>query len=162
MTAMSKALVAYFSPTGTTKATAQKLAKAAKADLFEIQPKQPYTAADLNWHSSTSRSSVEMNDPASRPEIAHMIKNFDSYDAILIGFPIWWYQAPTIINSFLEGYHWSGKKIALFATSGGSGMGSTQKILAPSAPGAQFIGERCFGSGAHERDARKWIENLGF
>lgn len=120
---MSKKLVAYFSASGTTKKVAERLAKAAGADLFEIRPAIPYTSADLNWMDKKSRSSVEMNDPDSRPEIAETIPNMVDYDTVFIAFPIWWYVAPHIIHTFVESYDFSGKTLVPFATSGGSGMG---------------------------------------
>ena len=122
---MSKKLVAYFSASGTTKKVAERLAKAAGADLFEIRPAIPYTSADLNWMDKKSRSSVEMNDPDSRPEIAETIPNMVDYDTVFIAFPIWWYVAPHIIHTFVESYDFSGKTLVPFATSGGSGMGKT-------------------------------------
>ena len=136
---MSKKLVAYFSAIGTTKKAAEMVAKAAGADLYEIKPKTAYTKADLNWMDKKSRSSVEMADKSSRPELADTDADITAYDEILIGFPIWWYVAPTIINTFLESYDFSGKKIILFATSGGSGFGNTVKELKDSAPGAEII-----------------------
>lgn len=136
---MAKRLVAYFSASGTTKKTAELVAKAAGADLYEIKPETPYTREDLNWMDKKSRSSVEMADKKYRPELADTDAQVENYDEILIGFPIWWYVAPTIINTFLEAYDFSGKKVVLFATSGGSGFGNTVKELQPSAPGAQII-----------------------
>lgn len=130
---MKKALVAYFSASGVTEQVAEKLASAAHADCFRIQPKIAYTKADLDWTNKSSRSSVEMSDPASRPEIVNENLDVSSYDTIFIGFPIWWYVAPTIINTFLESFDLSGKTIVPFATSGGSGMGKTNAGLAPSA-----------------------------
>lgn len=126
---MSKILVAYFSASGVTKKVAEKLAALVNADIHEIKPKVPYTKADLNWMDKKSRSSVEMNDKTFRPEIVKEDLSLSSYDTILLGFPIWWYVAPTIINTFLENYDFSGKKIVLFATSGGSGFGNTIKEL---------------------------------
>lgn len=126
-----KKLVAYFSASGVTRTAAEKLAKAAEADLFEIKPAVPYTGADLDWTNKKSRSSVEMNDPSSRPETAERLADMDDYDIVFIGFPIWWYVAPTIINTFIESYDFSGKTIVPFATSGGSGMGRTVEILKP-------------------------------
>ena len=126
---MSKKLVAYFSASGTTKEAAERLAKAAGADLFEIRPAIPYTSADLNWMDKKSRSSVEMNDPDSRPEIAETMPNMADYDTVFIGFPIWWYVAPHIIHTFLESYDFSGKTLVPFATSGGSGRRETEKKL---------------------------------
>lgn len=119
---MGKKLVAYFSASGVTKAVAERLAKESGADLFEIIPKQPYNEADLDWMDKKSRSSIEMNNPASRPEIAEKLLNMDEYDTVFIGFPIWWYVAPTIINTFIESYDFSEKTIIPFATSGGSGL----------------------------------------
>ncbi len=120
---MNKTLVAYFSASGTTAGVAKDLASAIGADLYRIQPAVPYTQADLNWMDKKSRSSVEMSDKSSRPALADTDANIGAYDTILLGFPIWWYVAPTIINTFLESYDFSGKKIVLFATSGGSGFG---------------------------------------
>ena len=136
---MGKKLVAYFSATGTTKQLAEKLASAIGADLFEIAPKVPYTSADLNWTDKHSRSTLEMNDPASRPEIAKTFGSLDGYDTVFVGFPIWWYVAPTIINTFGESYNFSGKTIVPFATSGGSGMGKTTEELTPSFKGATVV-----------------------
>ena len=136
---MSKKLVAYFSASGTTAGVAKNLAKAAGADLYEIKPETPYTRADLNWTDKQSRSSVEMRDKNSRPALADADANIADYDTIFIGFPIWWYVAPTIINSFLEAYDFSGKKIVLFATSGGSGFGKAVASLQVSAPKATIV-----------------------
>ena len=136
---MSKKLIAYFSASGTTAAVAKNLAKAAKADLYEIRPETPYTSADLNWQNKNSRSSLEMRDKSSRPALAEADARIEEYDTVFIGFPIWWYVAPTIINSFLEQYDFTGKKIVLFATSGGSGFGKAVAGLQPSAPGATIV-----------------------
>lgn len=136
---MSKKLVAYFSASGTTANAAKGLAKAAGADLYEIKPEAPYTKADLNWMNKQSRSSVEMRDKSSRPALENNRANIADYDTIFVGFPIWWYVAPTIINSFLEAYDFNGKKIVLFATSGGSGFGKTAAELQKSAPNAQIV-----------------------
>ena len=133
---MAKTLVAYFSASGVTKKAAEKLASAAKTDIYEIKPAVPYTKADLNWMDKKSRSSVEMGNKSFRPEIVKDDLDLSQYDTILVGFPIWWYVAPTIINTFLESYDFAGKKIVLFATSGGSGFGNTVKELKPSAPGS--------------------------
>ena len=130
---MAKKLVAYFSASGTTKKTA------AGADLYEITPKVAYTKADLNWMDKKSRSSVEMNDKKFRPEIEDKDANIAEYDEIILGFPIWWYVAPTIVNTFLEKFDFSGKKVVLFATSGGSGFGNTVKELQPSAPNTEIV-----------------------
>ena len=136
---MSKKLVAYFSASGVTARVAKNLAAAAEADLYEIKPAVPYTKADLDWTDKQSRSSVEMRDHSSRPALADTGADIAAYDTIFIGFPIWWYIAPTIINTFLEAYDFSGKKIVLFATSGGSGFGKAVDSLQPSAPGAKII-----------------------
>lgn len=133
-----KKLVAYFSASGVTKAVAERLATAAGADLFEIKPTVPYTRADLDWTNKKSRSSVEMNNPDSRPEIAKQLSNMSDYDTVFIGFPIWWYVAPTIINTFVESYDFSGKTIVPFATSGGSGMGKTVEVLKLLCPTANW------------------------
>ena len=135
---MSKKLVAYFSASGTTKKAAERLAKAAGSDLFEIKPAIPYSSADLNWMDKKSRSSVEMSDPASRPEIAERLPNMADYDTVFIGFPIWWYVAPHIINTFVESYDFSEKTLVPFATSGGSGMGRTVDELKKLCPGANW------------------------
>ena len=131
-------LVAYFSATGTTKAAAEKLAQAVDADLHEIQPEQPYTDADLDWHNQQSRSSVEMKDKSSRHAIKNKVENMDQYTTVYIGYPIWWYIAPTIINTFVEQYNLEGKTVIPFFTSGGSGAGETMKYLTPSAPKANW------------------------
>ena len=136
---MSRKLVAYFSASGTTAGVAKNLARAAGADLYEIRPATPYTRADLNWTDKQSRSSVEMRNKNSRPALADADANIADYDTIFIGFPIWWYVAPTIINSFLEAYDFSGKKIVLFATSGGSGFGKAVESLQVSAPKATIV-----------------------
>lgn len=136
---MSKKLVAFFSASGTTKKVAQMIADAGNYDLYEITPKEAYTKADLNWMDKKSRSSVEMNDKSFRPEIINTDIDMSIYDEIIVGFPIWWYVAPTIINTFLETFDFSGKKIVLFATSGGSGFGNTVKELQPSANDADIV-----------------------
>jgi len=136
---MNKRLVAYFSASGNTARLAKNLAEAAGADLYEIRPAVPYTSADLNWQNKQSRSSVEMSDHSSRPELTDKNADIAAYDTIYVGFPVWWYIAPTIINSFLESYDFSGKKIILFATSGGSGFGKAVENLKPSAPDAEII-----------------------
>ncbi len=157
------ALVAYFSASGTTAKAAKALAKAAGADLYEIKPAVPYTSADLNWMDKGSRSSVEMNDKHSRPALADMDAPVTGYDVIFLGFPIWWYTAPTIINTFLESYNFTGKTIVLFATSGGSGLGKSAAGLRPSAPGARIVDGRLLNGRLSENELKSWIEkmNLG-
>ena len=154
---MSKRLVAYFSASGVTAKVAENLADAIGADIFEIQPEVPYTKADLNWMDKKSRSTIEMSDPTSRPAIAAKRDNMDEYDTIFVGFPIWWYIAPTIINTFLEKYDFTGKKITLFATSGGSGFGNTIKELQPSAPGAEFV-EGGLLNMANRQEIERWVD----
>ena len=156
---MSKILVAYFSASGVTKKVAEKLAALVNADIHEIKPKVPYTKADLNWMDKKSRSSVEMNDKTFRPEIVKEDLNLSSYDTILLGFPIWWYVAPTIINTFLEKYDFSGKKIILFATSGGSGFGNTVSELQPSAPDAQIVEGKLLNR-MREQEISEWVKTL--
>lgn len=129
---MAQSLVACFSATGTTEGVARRLAQKAGADLFMIEPASPYTPADLDWNNPASRSSVEMRDPSSRPAVASHVANMAEYDTIYLGFPIWWYVAPTIVNAFLEEYDLSGRRVVLFATSGGSGFGRTAEALRPS------------------------------
>ena len=147
---MSKKLVAFFSASGVTAQAARSLADAAGADLYEIKPALPYTNADLDWMNKKSRSSIEMNDKASRPAIADTDAHVADYDVVFVGFPIWWYIAPTIINTFLERYDFSGKKIVLFATSGGSGFGKTVSNLQPSAPNAKIIEGKVL-NGRHDK-----------
>ena len=157
---MSKTLVAYFSASGTTKNVAEKLAEAAGADLYEIKPAVPYTRADLNWTDKQARSTIEMNDPASRPELADKDAHAEDYDTIFLGFPIWWYVAPTIINTFLESYNLSGKKIVLFATSGGSGFGKTVSRLAPSCPGAELVEGKLLNGSQTVSSLKAWAEQF--
>ena len=156
---MSKIIVAYFSASGVTKKVAEKLAALVNADIHEIKPKVPYTKADLNWKDKKSRSSVEMNDKTFRPEIVKEDLNLSSYDTILLGFPIWWYVAPTIINTFLENYDFSDKRIVLFATSGGSGFGNTIKELKPSAADAEIVEGKILNR-ASDDQLKDWIAGL--
>ena len=155
---MSKKLVAYFSASGTTANVAKSLAKAAGADLYEIRPAVAYTKADLNWMDKSSRSSVEMRDKSSRPALADNSADIAAYDTIFIGFPIWWYVAPTIINSFLEAYDFSGKKIVLFATSGGSGFGKAVESLQVSAPNATIVEGSLLNGRPNEAKLRAFAE----
>ena len=158
---MSKKLVAYFSASGVTGSVAKTLAEAAGADLYEIRPEVPYTRADLNWMDKKARSSVEMNDPSYRPALADKDAKVEEYDVIFLGFPIWWYVAPTIINTFLESYDFSGKKIILFATSGGSGFGKTVERLKGSCPGAVLMEGRMMNGGLSEKTLSDWVDSLG-
>lgn len=154
---MLKTLVAYFSASGVTKSVAERLAKTAGADLFEIEPAKPYTAADLNWNDKNSRSTLEANDPTYRPAIASKPLELDEYSAIYLGFPIWWYVAPAIIKTFMESQSFAGKKIVLFATSGGSGMGKTAKVLEASAPGATIVPGAIL-NGASDAELKHFVE----
>ena len=156
---MSKRLVAYFSASGVTGKVAKMVAEAAGADLYEIRPKQLYTKADLNWMDQNARSTIEMKDKKIRPEIVDTDAQIAVYDEILIGFPIWWYVAPTIIHTFLEKYDFTGKKIVLFATSGGSGFGNTVKELEPSAPGATIVEGKLLNN-ANKQQIESWVATL--
>lgn len=157
---MSRTLVAYFSATGTTSKVAERLAEAIGADIFAIEPEVPYTDADLNWRDKQSRSSKEMSDKAFRPAVARKRDNIGDYDAIYVGFPIWWYVAPTIVNTFLEGHDLAGKTIIPFATSGGSGMGRTNEELKPSCPHSTLLDGRVFKVTAARAELAAWAESL--
>ncbi len=156
---MGKKLVAYFSASGITAGVAKTLAEAAMADLYEIKPEVPYTKEDLNWMDNQSRSTVEMNDLSYRPAMADKNANIEEYDTVFVGFPIWWYKAPTIINTFLESYDFSGKQIILFATSGSSGFGETVENLEHSCPGATLKVGQIFKSGISREELADWLEN---
>ena len=160
---MSKKLVAYFSASngGVTRGVAERLAAAIGADLFEIVPETAYTEADLDWTNKQSRSSVEMGDKTIRPAIKGVPENLAQYDEVFIGFPIWWYVAPTIVNTFLEAVDFAGKKVALFATSGSSQMGKSMDELRPSALAAEWVGQKRFPANATESDLKAWAESLG-
>ena len=156
-----KSLVAYFSASGVTARAAKTLAEAAGADLYEIKPKMPYTKADLNWMDKNARSSIEMKDPSSRPELADENADIASYDVIFLGFPIWWYVAPTIINTFLEAYDFSGKTIILFATSGGSGLGKTVEKLKPSVSDTTVITEgKLLNGQVTKENLENWLKTF--
>jgi flavodoxin len=157
---MSKTLVAYFSASGTTEKLAKNLSQAADADLYAIRPAVPYTSADLNWMDKKARSTVEMKDPSSRPALADTDAKTEDYDTIFLGFPIWWYVAPTIINTFLESYDFSGKKIVLFATSGGSGFGKTVAGLTGSAPSADILEGKVLSGNTSVSELKKWVESI--
>lgn len=158
----NKSLVTYFSASGVTKKVAEKLAEVAGADLFEIKPEVAYTKADLNWMDKKSRSSIEMNDKSFRPAIAEKCNNIADYDVVYVGFPIWWYVAPTIINTFLESYDFSGKTIVLFATSGGSGFGNTVAGLKGSVSDTTVIKEgKLFNGGVSKDQLSSWVNSLG-
>ena len=154
------ALVAYFSATGTTAKAAKALANAVGGELYEIKPAVPYTSADLNWMDKKSRSSVEMKDPRSRPALADTDAPVAGHDVIFLGFPVWWYVAPTILNTFLEAYDFTGKTIVLFATSGGSGLGESAAGLRSSAPGAKIVDGRMLNGRLNEAELKAWAEGL--
>lgn len=154
------ALVAYFSASGTTAKAAKVLAKAADADLYEIKPAIPYTRADLNWMDKGSRSSVEMSDKHSRPALADTDAPIAGHDVIFLGFPIWWYVAPTIVNTFLESYDFIGKTIILFATSGGSGLGKSAVSLRASVPGARIVDGRLLNGRLNADELKTWVSGL--
>ena len=154
------ALVAYFSATGTTAKAAKTLANAVGGELYEIKPAVPYTSADLNWMDKSSRSSVEMKDANSRPALADTNAPVAGHDVIFLGFPVWWYVAPTILNTFLEAYDFAGKTIVLFATSGGSGLGKAAAGLGSSAPGAKIMDGRMLNGHLNEAELKTWAEGL--
>ena len=157
---MNRKLVAYFSATGTTAKVAENLADSIGADVFAIEPAVPYTKADLNWMDKCSRSSIEMADKTSRPAIARMRDNMADYDTIYVGFPIWWYIATTIINTFLESYDLVGKTVVPFATSGGSDMGETNQFLLPSCPNSKLMQGKVFKESATKQELCTWAEQL--
>ncbi|MEG6566298.1 flavodoxin [Thermoanaerobacterium saccharolyticum] len=157
-----KVLVAYFSCTGITKSVAEILADVVGADIYEMKPEVPYTDADLNWMDKKSRSSVEMKDPSSRPAIVDKVSNIMGYEVVFVGFPIWWYTAPNIINTFLESYDFSGKTIILFATSGGSGFGKTvEKLKNSVSPEAKIKEGRILNGKPSRGELASWIKDLG-
>lgn len=157
---MGKNLVAYFSASGVTKGVAEKLAKAAGAELFEIVPEQPYTDEDLNWNNKQSRSSVEMNDRSCRPGISTTVSDMGQYDCLFLGFPVWWYREPSIIDTFLEAYDFSGKTIVPFCTSGGSGLGETVGNMRSLAKEADVRDGKRFSSGVSEEELKTWVSGM--
>ena len=157
---MSKTLVAYFSASGVTANLARTLAGAIGADLFEIRPEVPYTSADLNWNDPKSRSSVEMNDKSFRPAVSGKVEDMGQYDRVFVGFPIWWYVAPTIINTFLEQYDLTGKTVIPFATSGMSGMGQTNRELQGSCRGANLVEGKRFANGTEAAELKAWADTF--
>ncbi len=153
---MSKTLVAYFSASGTTAKVAKKMAKAIGADLFEIKPETPYSGADLNWQNKNSRSSVEMNDRSSRPAIAVKAADMPQYDVVFVGFPVWWYREPSIIDTFMESYDFAGKTVIPFATSGGSGLGDSAVNMQKLAKGAKVVNGKRFSGSASAEELKAW------
>lgn len=157
---MSTTLVAYFSATGTTARAAHAIADAIGADLYEIAPAEPYTSADLNWNDRASRSSREMNDESCRPAITGTVENMDAYNTVFVGFPVWWYVEPRIIDTFLESYDFAGKTVVPFATSGGSGLGRAPQRMQQIAAGSTVTGGKLL-NGRQSADAlRAWAESL--
>ena len=155
---MSKALVAYFSASGVTAKMAEKLARGIGADLFEIKPETPYTNADLDWQNSKSRSSVEMNDRNARPAISEKKDNMAEYDVVFVGFPVWWYREPSIIDTFMEQYDFSGKTVVPFATSGMSGIGESGRNMNALAPGAKVVEGKRFANSVSEGELAGWAK----
>ena len=157
----SQVLVAYFSATGTTKGVAENIAGGLGADLYEIVPEEPYTDADLDYHDDNSRSTVEMNNPSSRPAISGSVENMEQYSIVFIGYPIWWGEAPRIVSTFMESYDFSGKTIVPFCTSGGSGIGSSASNLEELTTGAAWLdGQRLSGSDSQDT-VMEWVNSLG-
>lgn len=156
----SKVLVVYFSATGTTKGIAEIIAENMGADIYEIVPREPYTDADLNWHDDKSRSTIEMNDSSSRPEIDGAVEDMEQYDVVFAGYPIWWGEAPRIVSTFMESYSFEGKTVIPFCTSSSSGLGSSGRNLEKLTDGAKWLEGRRFGGGASEADVQAWIEGL--
>lgn len=154
---MAKALVAYFSASGVTKRLSENLAGAIGADLFEIVPETPYTDADLNWQDKNSRSSVEMNDRSCRPAISSKVENMAQYDVVFIGFPVWWYREPSIIDTFAESYDFGGKTIVPFATSGTSGIGDSGKNIGELAKDAHVFDGKRFQANASADELKAWV-----
>ena len=157
---MSKKIVAYFSAGGVTANVAKELAEACGADLYEIRPLIPYTAADLDWMNKRSRSSLEMSDPLSRPALADHLADIAGHDIIFVGFPVWWYTAPAIIRTFLEAYDFSGKIIVPFATSGGSGLGKTAKALQEIVPSAVVMEGKLLNGKQNAEKLKKWADSF--
>jgi len=155
---MSKILVSYFSASGTTKKLAERIASAINGDLFEIEPKEKYTDADLNWMDKNSRSSIEMNQNV-QPDILNKVSNLNDYDTVCLGFPIWWYKEPTIIDRFLNENDMTGKKIYVFVTSGSSSIDSTYKSLLNNYPNLNFVSGKRFTGSESEEDYKSWLNN---
>lgn len=157
----SKILVACFSATGNTEGVAQKLADGLGADLYEIVPETPYTSDDLNYNDSSSRSSIEMDDPDARPAISGSVENMEQYDVVLLGYPVWWGEAPRIMSTFIESYDFSGKTLAAFCTSASSGFGSSDSALREAADSASWLDGIRFSSGASSEEILEWANGLG-
>jgi flavodoxin len=158
---MSKTLVAYFSASGTTARVGRRLAEVLEADIFEIAPVQPYSSADLNWNDKRSRSTIEMNDASCRPAIASTVDGMDAYDTVFVGFPVWWYVEPRIIDTFLESYDFAGKTIVPFATSGGSGLGEAPRRMQQLAAGSTVAAGRLLNGHNDAASLRAWVAEMG-
>lgn len=156
-----KVLVAYFSATNTTEGVAEHIADGLNADIYEIIPEEPYTEADLNYNDNSSRSTIEMNDPSSRPAISGSVENMDQYDVVFIGYPIWWGEAPRIVSTFVESYDFSGKTVIPFCTSGGSGMGSSGTNLEELTSGARWLEGRRLSGNDSQDTVMEWVNSLG-
>lgn len=158
---MSSKLVAYFSASGVTAKLAERLADAIGADIFAIEPAVPYTKADLDWMDKKSRSTIEMNDPSCRPAIASKVDNMAQYDVVFVGFPVWWYREPSIIDTFMESYDFTGKTVVPFATSGMSPIGDAGANMQALAPGARVMAGKRFPNGVSSAELEKWAISLG-
>jgi flavodoxin len=157
---MSKVLVAFFSASGVTKGLAENMAKVVGGDLFEIVPEEIYTDADLNWQDKNSRSSVEMNDRNARPAIKSVVEDMSQYTHVFVGFPVWWYREPSIIDTFMEGYDWSGITVIPFCTSGGSGLGDAGKNMQDLASGAKVVERKRLAGNTSEEDLKTWMNKV--
>lgn len=155
-----KALVAYFSATGTTKGVAEHIANGLNADIYEIVPEEPYTDADLDYNDNNSRTTIEMNDPDARPVISGSVENLEQYDTVFIGYPIWWGEAPRIASTFMESYDFSGKTIVPFCTSGGSGIGSSASNLERLTSGATWLDGRRLNGSDSQDTVMEWVNSL--
>ena len=155
---MSKVLVSYFSATGVTRGVAGKIAEATNGDLFEIEPVQKYTDSDLDWTNRQSRSSIEMNDKTSRPQVKNKVSNIDEYDTLVLGFPVWWYTAPTIVNTFIEENNLENKNVYMFVTSGSSGSEGSFNDLKSTYPNINFITHKRFKGNESNEEYREWLK----
>lgn len=157
---MKKSLVAYFSASGITAKVAQRLAHAIEADTFEIRPQTPYTQADLNWADRSSRSSVEMRDPACRPPLQDELPNVQDYEVVFVGFPVWWYKEPSIIDTFMEGCDWNGQTVIPFATSTSSGLGESRQHLQEMAPKTTVKDGKRFDAAVTDKELADWAKSV--
>ena len=153
-----KRLVCYFSATGITKTVALMIAEYIDGDLFEIEPVQKYTEADLDWHDENSRSTIEMKNKSSRPSVVNKISDVSLYDEIILGFPVWWYTAPTIVNTFIEENDLKDKKIYVFVTSGGSTVDASFTNLSNKYPDLNFVSGKKFNRNVEKEDVINWLE----